>query len=171
MKTHLTVLLLFWSTSALFADWDYQYLTLDELIRQSSLIATAEIKEIEEKKKKSEVEQSVIFAANTVLKGSVEEKRIHYHASHIPVMEEPGVSYFIESAPQRKFLLFLKEEKNVFHATRGPISVLEIREEDGVPWVYWYTDASEPQKFSVHWKPKPLKEVLSTIMERQNLLK
>ena len=165
MKQLLTIILFLGFVPSLHADWDYKYLTLDELMKQSSLIVVAEIKTIDEKIEKGRVTQQIFFTPVTTLKGKPEPKGFRYHASYIPKLCEPPESYYISSPPGTKHLLFLTKKDGSYVSVLGRCGALAVNDYL-TERVFWYTDDSKAQRYADHWKEKPLKEVIARISEK-----
>ena len=151
------IIFLFGLVSRLSADWDYLYLTLDDLMDASSLIVVAEIKSIEEKIENEEelamekVSQQIVFSSITHLKGETAPAEFSYYASYIPALCAPPESYYIDSPPGTKYLLFLTKKGESYQSVLGPCGALKV---SGNDLVFWYTDESKAQRYSEHWKEK-----------------
>ena len=144
------------------SDWDYKYLNLKNLIKASEFISTAEIQSIKEEIEDGKVTQKVTFMVDTVLKGAPKDKVFIYHASYIRELGEMPKSYYLNSPPGTRFLLFLNKKSGEYISVLGPCGALKISDyiEDKV---LWYTDTSKAQRFADHWKEKSLKEVITEI--------
>lgn len=165
MRSFVVLLLLLVFSSPLFADWDYKYLTLDELMSKSSLIIVAEIKEIEEKIDGERVTQKILFSPVTLLKGQAEPTGIAYHAAYVPKLCKQPESHYIDSPPGTKYLLFLEKQNDSYISVLGPCGALRVSEYINKQ-VMWYTDDSVAQKYADQWREKPLREVITRIKEK-----
>ncbi|MES2661161.1 MAG: hypothetical protein V4689_21245 [Verrucomicrobiota bacterium] len=165
MKRLLAIILFLGFVPSLQADWDYNDLTLDELMAQSSLIVVAEIKTISEATEEGRVTQEIIFTPITILRGQPDPKGIPYRASYVPKLCAPPESHYINSPPGTKYLLFLTKNKDSYVSVLGPCGALAVNDYLGER-VFWYTDDSKAQRFSEQWKEKPLAEVITRITEK-----
>ena len=165
MNRLLSIILFLGLVSSLHADWDYQYLTLDELMAQSSLIVVAEIKTIGEAVEEGRVTQEIIFTPIKILRGEPDPKGFEYRASYIPKLCAPPESHYISSPPGTKYLLFLAKKKDSYVSVLGPCGALAVNDYL-TERVFWYTDDSKAQRYSDHWKEKPLAEVIARINEK-----
>ena len=154
-------------SSPLYADWDYKYLKLEELIKKSELIIVAEIKSIEENMIEGKVTQNLVLIPTITLKGKPDPKGIKYHASYIPKLCKMPLSYYIDSPPGTKFLLFLNEKDESYISVLGPCGALKVNDYLKES-VFWYTDSSKAQRYADHWKKKSLEEVIDQIKKMQN---
>ena len=160
---HLFAFILFLGLiSSLSADWDYNYLTLEDLLGQSSLVVVAEIKAIEEKIEDGKVSQQIRFTPISVLKGKSDTAEFKYYSAYIPNLCDPPESHYIDSPPGTKYLLFLTQKNGFYESVLGPCGALRVNE-SSTQNVKWYTDTSKPQRYSDHWKEKPLADVISQI--------
>ena len=80
MNRLLSIILFLGLVPSLHADWDYKYLTLDELMAQSSVIVVAEIKTISEAIKEGRGTQELMFTPITILRGKPDPKGCEYRA-------------------------------------------------------------------------------------------
>jgi hypothetical protein len=165
MNRLLSIILFLGLVPSLHADWDYQYLTLDELMAQSSLIAVAEIKTISEAIEEGHVTQEIIFTPITILKGKPDPKGFEYRASYIPKLCAPPESYYISSPPGTKYLLFLTKKEDAYVSALGPCGALAVSDYLAER-VFWYSDDSKAQRYADLWKEKPLAEVIARITEK-----
>ena len=162
MKQLLSIILFLGFVPALHADWNYQYLTLDELMAQSSLIAVAEIKTISEAIEEGRVTQEIIFTPITILRGKPDPKGFEYRASYVPKLCAPPESHYLSSPPGTKYLLFLTKKNDSYVSVLGPCGALAVNDYLAER-VFWYTDDSKAQRYADHWKEKPLAEVIARI--------
>jgi hypothetical protein len=162
MKYLHAIILFFGIASPISAfSWDYTYLTLEQLIDQSSLVVVAEVKSIEYENKYIPFSQKVRFTPINILKGDPSKNDFYYYAKQSDYESIP-ISKYIDAPIGTKYLLFLTQWNGVYLSTLGPCGALRI-DDSATQDVMWYTDTSKPQRYSEHWKTKPLKDAVQQI--------
>ncbi len=163
MKMLIVIILYFGIASPLSAfSWDYTYLTLEQLIDQSSLVVVAEVNSIEHENKFRPFSQRIKFTPINLLKGEPANQDFFYYYSRQADYINLPISEYIDAPVGTKYLLFLTVWNGVYVSTRGPCGALRI-DDSASQDVMWYSDISKPQRYSDHWKKKPLKDAIQQI--------